>query len=137
MEFENLLTEEIQAEIETLKGMELGSEPYKVAVDGITKLIDRSIDIEKYSAERKEKAEEKELEVYWKERESAEEKKDRRIKDGIAIAGIVLPIIVTIWGTKASFKFEDEDLLTNFFLKNKTIRSKERGYGIMVSFFLE
>ena len=112
MEFENLLTEEIQAEIETLKGMELGSEPYKVAVDGITKLIDRSIDIEKYSAERKEKAEEKEFEVYWKERESAEEKKDRRIKDGIAIAGIVLPIIVTIWGTKASFKFEEEGTIT-------------------------
>ncbi len=112
MEFENLLTEEIQAEIETLKGMELGSEPYKVAVDGITKLIDRSIDIEKYSAERKEKAEEKELEAYWKERESAEEKKDRRIKDGIAIAGIVLPIIVTIWGTKASFKFEEEGTIT-------------------------
>lgn len=112
MEFENLLTEEIQAEIETLKGMELGSEPYKVAVDGITKLIDRSIDIEKYSAERKEKAEEKELETYWKERESAEEKKDRRIKDGIAIAGIVLPIIVTIWGTKASFKFEEEGTIT-------------------------
>lgn len=112
MEFENLLTEEIQAEIETLKGMELGSEPYKVAVDGITKLIDRSIDIEKYSAERKENAEEKELEAYWKERESAEEKKDRRIKDGIAIAGIVLPIIVTIWGTKASFKFEEEGTIT-------------------------
>ena len=112
MEFENLLTEEIQAEIETLKGMELGSEPYKVAVDGITKLIDRSIDIEKYSVERKEKAEEKELEAYWKERESAEEKKDRRIKDGIAIAGIVLPIIVTIWGTKASFKFEEEGTIT-------------------------
>ena len=112
MEFENLLTKEIQAEIETLKGMELGSEPYKVAVDGITKLIDRSIDIEKYSAERKEKAEEKELEAYWKERESAEEKKDRRIKDGIAIAGIVLPIIVTIWGTKASFKFEEEGTIT-------------------------
>lgn len=112
MEFENLLTEEIQAEIETLKGMELGSEPYKVAVDGITKLIDRSIDIEKYSAERKEKAEEKELEAYWKERESEEEKKDRRIKDGIAIAGIVLPIIVTIWGTKASFKFEEEGTIT-------------------------
>lgn len=112
MEFENLLTEEIQAEIETLKGMELGSEPYKVAVDGITKLIDRSIDIEKYSAERKEKAEEKELEAYWKERESSEEKKDRRIKDGIAIAGIVLPIIVTIWGTKASFKFEEEGTIT-------------------------
>lgn len=112
MEFENLLTEEIQAEIETLKGMELGSEPYKVAVDGITKLIDRSIDIEKYSAERKEKAEEKELEAYWKERESAEEKKDQRIKDGIAIAGIVLPIIVTIWGTKASFKFEEEGTIT-------------------------
>ena len=112
MEFKNLLTEEIQAEIETLKGMELGSEPYKVAVDGITKLIDRSIDIEKYSAERKEKDEEKEFEVYWKERESAEEKKDRRIKDGIAIAGIVLPIIVTIWGTKASFKFEEEGTIT-------------------------
>ena len=112
MEFENLLTEEIQAEIETLKGMELGSEPYKVAVDGITKLNDRSIDIEKYSAERKEKAEEKELEAYWKERESAEEKKDRRIKDGIAIAGIVLPIIVTSWGTKASFKFEEEGTIT-------------------------
>ena len=127
MEFENLLTEEIQAEIETLKGMELGSEPYKVAVDGITKLIDRSIDIEKYSAERKEKAEEKELEAHWKERESAEEKKDRRIKDGIAIAGIVLPIIVTIWGTKASFKFEEEGTITTIMgrgLINKLLPKK-------------
>ena len=101
MNIEELLNEEIQAEIETLKAVEMGSESYKIAVDGITKLIDRSIDIQKQAAERE-----------YKEREAEETKKDRLINDGIAIAGIVLPIIVTIWGTKASFKFEEEGTIT-------------------------
>ena len=47
MKIEKLLNDEIQAEIESLGAMELGSEPYKVAVDGVTKLIDRSIEIKK------------------------------------------------------------------------------------------
>ena len=40
-----LLEEEIQAELEALSGMEVGSEPYKIAVDGLTKLIDRATNL--------------------------------------------------------------------------------------------
>ena len=112
MNLEELLNEEIQAEIETLKAVEMGSESYKIAVDGITKLIDRSIDIQKQTAEHEDKEAEKEFQSYWKEREAVETKNDRLINYGIAIAGIVLPIIVTIWGTKASFKFEEEGTIT-------------------------
>ena len=40
------------------------------------------------------------------------ERKDRIIKNCISIAGIIIPVIVTIWGTKKSFEFEKEGTIT-------------------------
>lgn len=101
MKIEKLLNDEIQAEVESLGTMELGSEPYKVAVDGVTKLIDRSIEIKKLETERENQA-----------LQAIEDKKDRWIKDSIAVAGIILPLAVTIWGTRASLKFEETGTVT-------------------------
>ena len=41
-----------------------------------------------------------------------DEKRDRRIKNGITIAGIVIPSIITIWGTIKSLNFEKEGTVT-------------------------
>ena len=43
MNNDSLLEQEIKSEIESLKDLEVGSEKHKNAVDGVTKLMDRSI----------------------------------------------------------------------------------------------
>ena len=47
MKIETLLHEEIQDEFKNLKEMELGTEEYKTTVDGLAKLVDRAIEIDK------------------------------------------------------------------------------------------
>ena len=101
MSIEKLLNKEIESEFECLMELDAGSEEYKVTVDGLTKLMDRAIEIDKLNIEHEEK-----LQL------NKEEKKDRLIKHGINVASIVLPICVTIWGTLKSFKFEEEGTVT-------------------------
>lgn len=47
MSIRTLLNEEIKNEFNDLKKMELGSETYKTTVDGLTKLVDRAIELER------------------------------------------------------------------------------------------
>ena len=98
---ETLLHEEIQDGFDALSRMERGTETHKATVDEVAKLFDKAIEIEK-------------LEIEAKEREKAreEDRKDRRVKNGIAIGGIVLPLAVTIWGTFKTLKFEEEGTIT-------------------------
>jgi len=98
---ETLLHEEIQDGFDALSRMERGTEMHKTTVDEVAKLFDKAIEIEK-------------LEIEAKEREKAreEDRKDRRVKNGIAIGGIVLPLAVTIWGTFKTLKFEEEGTVT-------------------------
>ena len=109
MEIEKGFEEEIRSELDSLRAMELGSESYKVAVDGVTKLVDRTIEMEKFKAEREDKANEEDRLA----KQMKEERIDRWVKNGIAVAGILLPIGVTIWGAKASFKFEETGTITS------------------------
>lgn len=107
MEVRALLNEEIQSEFEGLKEIEIGTETYRTTVDGIAKLMDREIEMRKFDVE-KEKTE--------------DERKDRFVKNIIAVAGIAVPTVVTIWGTFKSLKFEETGSITtiagrNFFNK--------------------
>lgn len=101
MEMTKLLNKEIENEFEKLEMMDVGSEQYKVTVDGLTKLVDRAVEIEKFEIEREDKIEQVE-----------EEKLDRRIKNIIAMAGIAIPSLITIWGTLKSLKFEETGAVT-------------------------
>lgn len=130
MDIETLLHDEIESELQALSQMDTGSNEYKVAVDGLTKLIDRAIEMDKFNNAHEEKLEEREFEREQKlkqieeerldrefEREHKtkqleEEKKDRLIKNGLTAGGIVLPIMVTIWGTLKSLKFEETGTVT-------------------------
>lgn len=51
MSIKNKLIEEFESEMEELSKLRVGSEEYKEAVDGITKLADRIIEIEKNDQE--------------------------------------------------------------------------------------
>lgn len=112
MEIKTLLVEEVQDELDNLGALELGSEEYKTTVDGLTKLIDRVIDIEKLESDSKEKVIVMENENDFKLKQMDEERKDRLIRNGIAVAGIVIPSLITIWGTVKSLKFEEEGTIT-------------------------
>lgn len=112
MNIETLLYDEIETEFEKLRQSEVGSEQYKVTVDGLTKLMDRAIEMEKVNNDCEDKAKTRESEQLAKEQQLSDEKKDRIVKNVISAAGVVLPLIVTVWGTKVSLKFEETGTFT-------------------------
>jgi hypothetical protein len=128
-EIKELLDTEISNELSDLGDLERGSETYKVTVDGITKLMDKRIEMEKL--ERDTQAKDKDREIESKKAEGdltdkaksreidekklaqiANEKNDQLFKNGIAIAGIVIPSMITIWGTFKTLKFEETGTVT-------------------------
>ena len=112
MRIETMLHTEIENEFEELKRLQLGTEEYKTTVDGLTKLVDRAIEIDKINIEQDEKHKVREDENAFKIQQMADDKKDRRIKNGIAIGGMLIPAAITIWGTLKSLKFEETGTVT-------------------------
>ena len=108
MKIKETLYKEIEDELQALNEIEVGTDEYKLSVDGVTKLLDRAIEIEKHEAEMKEQ----EAERIAKNIQVAEEQKDRVVKNYISAGGVVLPLLVTIWGTLKSFKFEQDGTVT-------------------------
>lgn len=111
MKIETILQEEIKSEFKELKGMELGTDEYKSTVDGLTKLVDRAIKIEELNNDAQDKIY-KENELDLKQQQIEEERKDRKVRNSITVASIVIPTIVTIWGTLKTLKFEEVGTVT-------------------------
>ena len=112
MKIETMLHEEIQSEFEELKKIQIGSEGYRTAVDGISKLLDRAIEYDKLDAECNDKSLNRGFEEDYKLQLAEDEKRDRRIKNIITIVGIAVPSVITIWGTIVSLNFEKEGTVT-------------------------
>lgn len=108
MGIKEALYQEIEDEFQVLSEIKVGTDEYKSSVDGLTKLLDRAIEIEKHEAEMKER----EAERIANDIKTAEEQKDRVVKNYISAGGVVLPLLVTIWGTLKSFKFEQDGTVT-------------------------
>ncbi len=113
MNIEHLLYDEIETEFEKLRDKTPGSDEHKAIVDEIVKLMDRAIEMEKVNNDCQDKNEVRENDQAMKQQQLEDEKRDRLIKNAISVAGIVLPLIVTIWGTKVSLKFEEEGTFTS------------------------
>jgi len=109
---EKLLHEEMEFEFDKLTNMDAGSEQYKVTVDGLTKLMDRAIEIDKLNIEHEKETETRKFENDLKIKEFEEEKKDRLVKNCLTGAGIVLPFAGTVWGVLKSLKFEETGTVT-------------------------
>ena len=112
MDIEVLLYDEIETQFEKLRDMKPGSEEYRTTLDGLTKLMDRAIEVERVQNDCKDKTETRESEKSIKQQTLEDERKDRLIRNIISVAGIVLPLAVTIWGTKVSLKFEETGTVT-------------------------
>lgn len=112
MNMETLLYDEIETEFEKLRSTEYGSEEYKVTVDGLTKLMDRAIEMEKVANDCKDKAATRESEQAVKLQQLEDSKKNRFVSVLNTAVSVGLPLIVTIWGTKVSLKFEEEGTFT-------------------------
>lgn len=112
MNIETLLYEAMETDFNVMADEELGSEKRRAAVDELTKLMDRAIEMQKVDNDCEDKREIRENEKLAKTQQFEDDHKDRLIKNIIGAAGIVLPLIVTIWGTKVSLKFEEEGTFT-------------------------
>lgn len=112
MEIKTLLEEEIHNELEGLGDLELGSSKYKIAVDGMVKLTEQLVVIEKFESEGEDKIENREIENNLKQQQADDERKDRVWRNGISIASIIVPTIITIWGTCKTLKFEETGTIT-------------------------
>lgn len=108
MSIRTLLNEEIKNEFNDLKKMELGSETYKTTVDGLTKLVDRAIELERIDVEQNENYENRQVELSKIE----DDRKDQFVRNILTGAGIIIPTVVTIWGTIKSINFEKEGTIT-------------------------
>lgn len=115
MGINNILRDEFEKEVKELSRMQIGTEQYKVAIDGITKLTDRIIEIDKLDSEKNAKElesiaqmEEQEL----KREQLKSEKRDRIVKNVITVGGAVLSVAVYALAFIASTNFEREGTFT-------------------------
>lgn len=92
---------EIDDRFDDLAKLDPTSKEYSAAVDSVTKLMDRAIEIERLESSETQN-----------EKQMKEDHKSRLIKNCIDVGSIVLPLVVTIWGAKASFKFEETGTIT-------------------------
>ena len=102
MNMETLLYEEIETEFNALADMKPGDAEHAKAVDSLTKLMDRAIEMEKVTTS-----------AAQAEQQMIEDRKSRVVKNLIDIGGVVLPLAVTVWGAKVSFKFEETGTITS------------------------
>ena len=107
MEIKTILLEEIEDELNELGGLDLGSDQYKASVDGVTKLMDRAIEMKKIELEAADRVKEREENNLYGDAQAKSEDKDRLIRNCISVAGIVIPTVVTVWGTYKTIKFEE------------------------------
>ena len=112
MNIEKQLHVEIAKEIEELGKLQLGSEDYKATVDGVTKLMDRAIEMERLNVDIQDKEVIREDDKTLRLRALDDEKNDRFVKNCLTAAGILIPTVVTIWGTLKSIEFEKEGTIT-------------------------
>lgn len=92
---------EIDDRFEDIAKLDPSTKEYSAAVDSVTKLMDRAIEIEKL-----------EMTETQNEKQLKEDRKSRLVKNCIDVGSIVLPLAVTIWGARASFKFEETGTIT-------------------------
>ena len=95
MEIEQLLQDEIKDELQGLSTLELGSDKYKVTTDGIVKLMDKAIEMDKINRDQDERQANRNEDLELKYRQIEAEIRDRKVKNVITVVisgvGTVVP----------------------------------------------
>lgn len=113
MDYMALLDDVIVNELKNLKDTKGETDEYKATVECVAKLMDRSIEIKKLTFDQTNKLSRQVIDDKAKVKQDEEDRKDRLIKNCISVAGIVIPALITIWGTLKSLKFEQDGTVTS------------------------
>ena len=113
MNMKTLLREEFESEMKDLSRLEVGSDQYRTAVEGVTKLADRLIEIDKIDVESEARAEALEVDKELKLKQMDDEKKDRLVRNIITAVTAAGGFAIAYWGTLVSMAFEKEDSFTS------------------------
>lgn len=111
-EIERHLRAEIDAQLGYLGEVEPGTDEYKARVDGITKLMDRAIEMEKLAREDEYRVKSHKDEVDLKLKELEENRKGRWVRDGLSVAFDIGEKLFIVWGLYKTFKFEETGTVT-------------------------
>lgn len=111
MSIKNELIEEFNDEVKGLRGLQLGSDEYKTTVDGVTKLADRIIEIEKIEKDAKFKEAERECNDFLKVRQMNDDRIDKWIRNGIEFVKVGGGLAAACAAFVLSMKFEEEGKL--------------------------
>lgn len=112
MSIKTNLVKEFENEIEELGKLELGSDKYDSTVDGVCKLADRIIEIDKLESENDEKDRQREVDVNLKVSQMESENRDRLIRNCIEGTKVIGGFGLAAWAFIASMNFEKEGTLT-------------------------
>lgn len=115
MSIKTQLEDEIRDEFEALRKIEVGSDTYRATVEGLTKLVDRKIEMDKVEVDARERVLKRNDDNEFKEMQLADDRKDRAIKNGLTLATLVITTGTTIWGILKSLKieFKDNEMVTS------------------------
>lgn len=112
MNIDEKLKAEIVGDLELMEDMDIKSEEYKTSAKIVGDLIDRAVELDKLSIEREKMAASQKIEIDLKQQQMKEERIDRLIKNiltGVSVGG---GILLTIWGTNKTLRFEETGTIT-------------------------
>ena len=119
-EIKNLLDEEIKSQINTISGMDVDDENYSKAVDSLVKLHKLRIEETKSITDSEDRTYKREtdertceLNEEIRQEQLSEQKKDRYIRIGLDVAGLLVPIIFYSAWMRKGFKFEENGTFTS------------------------
>lgn len=109
MNVKQKLKDEFESQIDLLNKMDVGTEQYKLTVDGVTKLADRIIEIEKNERD----AELKEYQIGNEAESINAEINNNRTRNVIEIVKVGVPVAAAFAMGIISMKWEKLDTLTS------------------------
>ena len=112
MSIKTNLIKEFESELEELKKMQVGTDDYKITVDGVTKLADRIIEIEKNEKEHDAQIDAQEREHAIKAQALKDEKRDKLIKNCVTVGTFLGSVAVYSLAFIATTNFEREGTFT-------------------------
>lgn len=118
MSLKSLLQDEIQSELAEISKLEVGSDQHRTAVDSVTRLWDRMNESEKLEIEKRERVENREIDLDLRLKQINEDRKKRVVQNIIDVGTLVTTVGLTVWGTFKSLKFEETGTVTTMAGRN-------------------
>lgn len=109
MALRTLLDDAIETGFNELDKMVVGSEPYKITTEQLTKLSDRLIEVDKLELETETQKADKELRAEQMKKDQI----DRYLKHVLTAVSVLGGFALTFWGAKASWMFEETGTVTS------------------------